>query len=122
MTNREFGNKLEKRTKMFSINVIKLSSSLPNSQEAWVISNQLTKSATSAGANYREANRSRSNNDFMNKIKISESEANETLYWLEIIEELEWIDVIEIRTIIKETSELLAILTSISNKMKTKVN
>ena len=122
MTNREFGNKLEKRTKMFSINVIKLSSSLPNSQEAWVIRNQLTKSATSVGANYREANRSRSNNDFMNKIKISESEANETLYWLEIIEELEWIDVIEIRTIIKETSELLAILTSISNKMKTKVN
>lgn len=122
MTNREFGEKLEKRTKMFSISVIKLSSSLPNSQEAWVIRNQLTKSATSIGANYREANRSRSNNDFKNKIKISESEANETLYWLEIIEELEWIDVIEIKAIIKETSELLAILTSISNKMKTKVN
>ena len=122
MTNREFGEKLEKRTKMFSISVIKLSSSLPNSPEARVIRNQLTKSATSIGANYREANRSRSNNDFKNKIKISESEANETLYWLEIIEELEWIDVIEIKAIIKESTELLAILTTISNKMKTKVN
>lgn len=122
MTNREFGEKMEKRTKMFSISVIKLSSSLPNSPEARVIRNQLTKSATSIGANYREANRSRSNNYFKNKIKISESDANETLYWLEIIEDLEWIDVIEIKTITKETSELLAILTSISNKMKTKVN
>jgi four helix bundle protein len=50
-----------------------------------VIKNQITKSGTSIGANYREANRARSKADFRNKIKICESEASETVYWLELI-------------------------------------
>jgi four helix bundle protein len=73
MTNNEFGKTFELRTKKFSIAVIRLSSSLNNSQEAGVLRNQLSKSATSVGANYREANRSRSNNDFKHKIKICKS-------------------------------------------------
>ena len=64
MTNNEFGKTFELRTKKFSIAVIRLSSSLNNSQEARVLKNQLSKSATSVGANYREANRSRGNSDF----------------------------------------------------------
>lgn len=120
MTNKEFGQKTEIRTKKFSIAVIRLSSSLDNSQEARVIRNQITKSATSIGANYREANRSRSPNDFKNKIKICESEASETVYWLEIMEELKWVDPETLQPIIKEASELLAMLTSISVKMKIK--
>ncbi|WP_368667515.1 four helix bundle protein [Ancylomarina sp. 16SWW S1-10-2] len=70
------------------------------------------------GANYREVNRSRSKADFKNKIKISESEASETVYWLEIINDLNWIHDNEIKSVIKEASELLAIFTSISNKLK----
>jgi four helix bundle protein len=120
MTNKEFSEKLEKRTKLFSIEIIKLSASLSNSPEARVIRNQITKSATSIGANYREANRSRSINDFKNKIKISESEANETLYWLEIIMELNWSEEELIDKLQSEAKELLAILTSIGIKMKTK--
>ena len=120
MTNKEFGQKTEIRTKKFSISVIRLSSSLSNSQEARVLRNQLTKSATSIGANYREANRSRSNNDFKHKIKICESEASETVYWLEIIEELGWMQLEAITPIIKEANELLAMFTSISSKMKQK--
>lgn len=120
MTNKEFGEKLELRTKLFSISVLKLSGSLSNSPEARVIRNQITKSSTSIGANYREANRSRSKADFRNKIKISESEASETVYWLEIIQELNWIEVEKIDELIKEASELLAILTAISSKMKEK--
>ncbi len=77
---------------MFAINVIRLSTELPNTPEGKVIRNQVTKSGTSIGANYREANRSRSKEDFSNKIKISESESSETIYWLEVIKELEWID------------------------------
>lgn len=83
MTNKEFAEHLEKRTIKFTIEVINLSSSLPNSTEAFVIRNQLTKSGTSTGANFREANRSRSQNDFKNKIKISLGEASGTDYWLE---------------------------------------
>lgn len=117
MTNKEFAKQLEKRTIVFAMNIINLSSSLPNTIEAKVIRNQLTKSGTSIGANYREANRSRSPKDFKNKIKISLGEASETDYWLEIIEELNWIDNLEIKDLRKEAKELLALFTSISNKL-----
>jgi len=90
MNNKEFGKELEKRTKTFAISIIKLSSSLPYTPEGKVIRNQITKSGTSIGANYREANRARSKAVFTNKIKISESEASETVFWLEIIDELNW--------------------------------
>lgn len=90
MKNKEFAKVLELRTLKFSIDIINLSISLPKHPEALVIKNQITKSGTSVGANYREANRSRSKKDFKNKIKICESEASETNYWLEIIEALNW--------------------------------
>ena len=118
MENKEFAKQLEKRTKIFAITIIKLSSSLPNTPEGRVIRNQITKSGTSIGANYREANRSRSKADFINKISIAESEASETAYWLEIIEELEWSENQKIQTIMRESNELLAIFTSIGKNMK----
>ena len=58
--------------------IIRLSTGLPNTPEGMVVKNQITKSGTSIGANYREANRARSRADFKNKIKICESEASET--------------------------------------------
>jgi len=85
LTNKEFSRNLEKRTLKFGLEIIRLSTSLPNTPEARVIRNQITKSGTSIGANYREANRARSKADFKNKIKICESEASETQYWLAII-------------------------------------
>lgn len=78
MNNKEFAKKLEIKTLQFAILIINISASLPKSAEALVIKNQLTKSGTSIGANYREANCSRSKKDFKNKIKILESEAIET--------------------------------------------
>lgn len=117
MDNKEFAKKLEYRTRQFGISIIKLSSTLPNSIEARVIRNQITKSGTSIGANYREANRSRSKKDFKNKIKISEKEASETVYWLEITNDLNWIENDKLTAITKEAKELLALFTSIANKL-----
>jgi len=117
MTNKEFAEKLEKRTLKFAIQIINLSASLPSSPEALVLRNQVSKSGTSVGANYREANRSRSKKDFANKMKISLSEASETDYWLEIIEELNWIKKENIIDIRKEAKELLALFTSIVSKL-----
>lgn len=117
MNNKEFGEKLEQRTKEFAIRIIKLSVNLPSSPEGRVIRNQLTKSGTSVGANYREANRARSKADFKNKIKICESEASETVYWLEIIDNLNWVEAEELQLIIKEASEILAIFTSIGKNL-----
>tara|TARA_R110002049_G_scaffold248695_11_gene423190 strand:- start:2066 stop:2302 length:237 start_codon:yes stop_codon:yes gene_type:complete len=78
MDNKEFAKKLGLRTRPFGISIINLSASSPNKTEGQVIRNQITKSGTSIGANYRKANRPQSKRDFKNKIKILESEASET--------------------------------------------
>lgn len=114
MTNKEFSQQLEERIKDFAIQVIKLSISIPSTDEGRVIKNQLSKSETSVGANYREANRARSKADFRNKIKISESEASETVYWLELIGKLDWVKPREYEIIYSEAKEILAIFSSIA--------
>jgi len=117
MENKEFAGKLEIRTREFGVSVIRLSVKLPDSSEGRVIKNQLTKSGTSVGANYREANRSRSKADFKNKISICASEANETLYWLEIVSDMKWVRPQSLEMVSSECRELLALLTSIGKKL-----
>lgn len=117
MDNKEFSKQLEDRTKKFAISIFKLSTLLSDTPEYRVIKYQVTKSGSSIGANYREANRSRSKADFKNKIRICESEASETVYWLEIIMELNSNDLEKTELILKEANEILAIFTSISKKL-----
>ena len=113
LTNKEFSKNLDKRTLKFGIDIIRLSTSLPNTPGARVIRNQITKSGTSIGANYREANRARSKADFKNKMKICESEASETQYWLEIISELNFHTDKNVQAYRDECGELLALFCSI---------
>jgi len=113
---KKFAKELEERTKQFAIDIIRLSSSLPNTPEGRALRTQMTKSGTSVGANYREANRARSKADFRNKIAISETEASETQYWLEVIVGVGWKPWDEIQTEYDECSELLALFTSIGTK------
>ena len=120
MDNKEFSKQLEIRTKKFAISIIRLSTLLPEIPESKVIKYQVSKSGTSVGANYREANRARSKADFANKIKICESEASETVYWLEIIDDLNWVKKDKMQLILKESNEILAIFTSIGEKLKLK--
>jgi four helix bundle protein len=118
MENKEFSQKLEIRTKQFAISILKLSALLPFTSESKVIENQISKSGTSVGANYREANRSRSKADFKNKIKICGSEASETIYWLELITDLNLLEHVIVLETMKEAKEILAIFTSIGQKLK----
>jgi len=111
-----FAKELEKRTLKFAVQIIRLSASLPNTPEARVIRTQITKCGSSVGANYREANRSRSKADFKNKIAICESEASETQFWLKIIIEAGWKTKEQVTAEYEECSELLAIFTSIGKK------
>ena len=100
---------LQLRTKHFALRIIKLVSRLPKTKAADVIGYQLLRSGTSIGANYREAVRALSHNDFIHKIGICEKEAAETQYWLELIEgELGATDAC--RDACAEVGELLAIL------------
>lgn len=116
MDNKEFSKELEKRALKFAVRTIRISLALPNTPEGKVIKNQITKSGTSIGANYREANRARSKPDFENKIKICESEASETQYWMEVIREIKWLPWEKIKSDYEECGELLAIFTSIGKK------
>jgi four helix bundle protein len=120
MDNKEFSKELEKRTRKFAVRIIRLSTALPNTPEGRVIRNQITKSGTSIGANYRESNRARSKPDFRNKIKICESEASETQYWIEVIVESKWLSWKKVKSDYEECSELLAIFTSVVKKRTVK--
>jgi four helix bundle protein len=114
--NKEFAKQLEKRTREFAVRIIRLSRTLPNTPEARVIRTQMTKSGTSIGANYREANRARSKADFKNKIKICESEASETQYWLEVTVKVKWLSWTKEKWVYEECGELLGIFTTAANK------
>ena len=113
MNNKEFSKKLEQQTREFAVRIIRLSNTLPNTPEGMIIRNQITKSGTSVGANYREANRARSRADFKNKIKICEREASETQYWFEVIIEAKWLSWEDVKPDYDEFSELVAIFPTI---------
>ncbi len=113
LTNKQFAQSLELRTKKFAIEIIKLSSTLKDNPASRVISYQLLKAATSVGANYREANRPVSRADFKSKISICVKEAAETQYWLELIKESNLMNDEHADVLHKECSELLALFSSI---------
>lgn len=103
---------LKLRTKTFALRSIRMIENFPKSNSAKVIGYQLLRSSTSVGANYRAACRARSKAEFISKIKIVEEEADESLYWLELIQELKFFKAELITDLIKEADELTAIFTS----------
>jgi four helix bundle protein len=112
---------LEKRTKVFALQVIQLVGNLPKIKVADVLGYQVLKAGTAVGANYREANRAESRKDFIHKIGIVEKEASETQYWLELLEESDIGSSTERQWLLRECGELLAIFTSIGKTAKNNV-
>jgi four helix bundle protein len=102
------------RTKKFALDIINLVDFLPVNNKGNVLSRQILKSGTSVGANYRAACRAKSKDDFIYKIKIVEEEADETLFWLEIISDAKIISNSFLGSLLKEADELTAIFTSIA--------
>jgi len=109
---------LEQRTKRFALAAIKLVGSLPRGAASDVLGRQLVRSATSIGANYREANRAVSRPDVTNKIGTIQKEAAETQYWLELLIESAIVKDSSVADLHKESTELLAIFTAIGRKLK----
>ena len=103
---------LERRTKQFAIRIIEFAATLPKSRSGSVLEYQLVKAGTSVGANYREAGRAESRNDFIHKIGIVEKEASESRYWLEICAETKLGNEQKRSWLLREANELLAIFTS----------
>ena len=113
---------LKARTKKFAVDVVKLIETLPSGRSLNVLCNQLIRSSTSVGANYRSANKGKSTADFINKIIIVEEEADESLYWLEIMEESGLVNAELLTSLKKEVNELTAIFTAIGKTAKLNQN
>src|SRR2546421_2651304 len=109
---------LRVRTERFALRVIRLFSALPRRPEADVIGRQVLKSGTSVGANFREAHRARSDAEFISKVGDCLRELDETSYWFELLVEGEIIPAPRLSPLLDECNQLLAILTTISKKVK----
>lgn len=98
----------KERTKKLALDVIQLVEDLPKTRAADIISRQMLRSATSIGANYRAACRGKSTPDVMAKLAIVEEEADETVYWLELLAESNIITPERLSGLLKETNEIIA--------------
>lgn len=103
-------NDLQKRTKQFAIDIFRFCDTLPNKPACWVISKQLMRSASSVGANYRAACHARSRAEFLSKMAIVEEEADESQFWLEMLEELEIGSKSRLHQLHQESRELTGIV------------
>jgi len=112
---------MKQRTKLFALGIIQLVESLPKERTAEVLSRQLLRSGTSVGSNYRSACRAKSMADFISKMGIVEEEADESLYWMELLIEAGIEVSLQMKALMKEAGELLAItVASIKTARKSK--
>jgi four helix bundle protein len=100
---------LKKRTKAFALRILKLVDALPKTTAGRALASQIVRSGTSVAANYRAACRARSTSDFIAKMGIVEEEADETLFWLELLEESALVSPAKLTAIKQEANELVAI-------------
>jgi four helix bundle protein len=103
---------LLRRTKTFALRSLRLVDHLPRTMSGRAIGNQLVRSATSVGANYRAACRSRSRVECAAKLGVVAEESDESVYWLELISEAKLLPETKVRDLLKEANELTAIFTS----------
>jgi four helix bundle protein len=103
---------LQQRTKDFAFRVLKLIEHLPNTIGGRVLANQVARSATSVGANYRAACRARSRAEFASKLGTVAEEADESLYWLELIRDGNFVPEKKLASLVSEADELTAIFTA----------
>lgn len=100
---------LRRRTFDFSLRVMRLAESLPDTRSGRTIANQIIRSGTSVGANYRAAKRAKSSKDFISKMGTVEEECDETIFWIELAVASECVPADKVADLLKEANELLAI-------------
>jgi four helix bundle protein len=105
-------NDLKTRTKRFALDVIRCCGLFPGKSEFQIITRQLMRSATSVAANYRSACRGKSKADFINKLSLVEEEADECLFWMELLAELQKNASPELIRLTNEANQLVAIMVS----------
>src|SRR4030095_2399111 len=97
----------------FALEIVRLYKKLANDKKEYVLSKQLLRSGTSIGANINEAISGQSKRDFVYKLNIALKEARETSYWLNLLKDSEYINLVEFETLFKKCDEIIKMLTSI---------
>ena len=115
-------NTILNKSKALALRVIRMYNYLCDEKKEFVLSKQVLRSGTSIGANIREANRSQSKKEFIAKLNISLKEADETMYWLELLHESEYLDDNTFNSIYNDTEELVKLLVSIIKSTKSNLN
>lgn len=117
-----FIEEMKKKTKKFSVDVILFCDSLKPFKASSVVTYQLVKAATSTGANYRSACRGRSDNEFFSKICIVVEESDESLFWLEVVEDSGLSnDLAELKRLLEEATEIVKIVSKTKDTMYKKL-
>ena len=111
-------NPIKEKSKAFALRIIKFYRYLCEEKHEFVLSKQILRSGTSIGANVREAQRGQSKPDFYSKLNIALKEADETLYWLELLYESDYIEQSAFDSIFADCEEILKLLTSITKTQK----
>jgi len=115
-------DEMKQRAKQFALRVIRLVESLPNTRAANVIGNQLLRCGTSVGANYRSSCRAKSTADFINKLSIVEEEADESIYWMELLIESKIMKQDLLDNLLDEANQIVSIIVSSIRTSKVKRN
>ena len=100
----------KKRTKEYALRVIRLVESLPEDRVSRILGDQLLRAGTSVGANYRSSIRAKSRADFISKLNVVEEECDESLFWMELLVENNYVKVRRLTSLMQEGDELLAIV------------
>jgi four helix bundle protein len=105
----------KKRTKAFALRIIRLAESLPDTPTARMIRSQMLRCGSSVGANYRAACRAKSKPDFISKMGIVEEEADETVYWMELLIDANIVKPSRIEKLLEEANEIVSIVVTSIN-------
>ncbi len=115
-------NIIKNKSFAFSIRIVKLYQFLVDSKKEYILSKQLLRSGTSVGAMVREAEHAESKADFKHKMAIAQKEINESIYWLELLKETDYLSNEQFESINKDAIEIIKLLTSIIKSTKANIN
>lgn len=115
-------NIVKNKSFIFSIRVVKVYQFLCDEKKEFVLSKQLLRSGTSVGAMVREAEHAETKKDFIHKMAIAQKEINETIYWIELLKETDYLDTNQFQSLNTDAIEIIKLITSIIKATKTNLN
>jgi|SRR5690554_2952572 len=114
-------NVVKDKSFRFAVRIVKLFQYLQSEKREFVLSRQVLRSGTSVGAMVREAEHGESNKDFVHKMSIAQKEINETIYWLELLKETDYLADDEFNSLNEDAIEIIKLLTTIIKTSKNKL-